>query len=156
MALELLYLPHWLVVYETLEPAADAHAPASGSDPGGQFAVLVCRLSGQAAHIRLDGLEVATAAATLPPALQPAEVEERAADFAGRVLLMAARGKRRRERGKLLRSEPCAYPYWVEYTERGRNLDFRAVDAVSGKHAGAAVRTAIARGITAGRQEPAP
>ncbi|MCY3928449.1 MAG: hypothetical protein F4210_09835 [Holophagales bacterium] len=65
------------------------------------------------------------------------------------MLLMAARGKRRRERGRLLRSEPCAYPYWVEYVERGRNLDFQAVDAVSGKPAGAAVRAAVARGITA-------
>ena len=121
-----------------------------------QLAVLVCRLSGQAAHIRLDGLEFAPGPATLTPVLQPAEAEERAADFAGRVLLMAARGKRRRERGRLLRSEPCGYPYWVEYLERGRSLDFQAVDAVSGKRSGAAVRAAIARGTTAGRQEPAP
>lgn len=147
MAFELLYLPHWLVVYETLEAGADTHPPGSGPRPGEQLAVLVCRLSGQAAHIRLDGLEVAPGPAALRPALQPAEAEERAADFAGRVLLMAARGKRRRERGRLLRSEPCGYPYWVEYVERGRNLDFHAVDAVSGKRAGAAVRAAIAQGI---------
>ncbi len=62
---------------------------------------------------------------------------------------MAARGKRRRELGKPIRSEPCGYPYWVEYLERGSNVDFRAVDAVSGKRAGAAVRGAIARGIAA-------
>ena len=65
---------------------------------------------------------------------------------------MAARGKRRRERGRLLRSEPCGYPYWVEYVERGRDLDFQAVDAVSGQRAGAAVRAAIARGITTRRR----
>ena len=118
LALELLYLPHWLVVHETLEAAPDTHAAGSGAEPGEQLAVLVCRLSGQAAHIRLDGLEVAPRPTTLPPALQPAEAEERAADFAGRVLLMAARGKRRRERGRLLRSEPCGYPYWVEYVKR--------------------------------------
>ena len=109
--------------------------------------MLVCRLSGQAAHIRLEDVDVAPGAATLPPALDPAQAEERAADFARRVLLMAARGKRRRELGKLLRSDPCGYPYWVEYVERGRNVDFRAVDAVSGKRAGAAVRSAIAQGI---------
>lgn len=140
-------MPHWLVVYETLEVAAETHPSGSDSRPGEQLAVLVCRLTGQAAHIRLDGLEVALGPATLPPALQPAQAEERGADFAGRVLLMAARGKRRRERGRLLRSEPCGYPYWVEYVERGRNLEFQAVDAVSGKRAGAAVRAAIARGI---------
>lgn len=148
LALELVYLPHWLVVYETLEAAADAHP--SGAEPGEQLAILVCRLSRQAAHIRLDGLEVAPGPPTLPPALQPAEAEERAADFAGRVLLMAARGKRRRERGRLLRSEPCGYPYWVEYVKRRSKVDFRALDAVSGKRAGAAVRSAIARGIAAG------
>ncbi len=152
LALELLYLPHWLVVYATLEAAADTHPAAGGSEPGKQLAVLVCRLSGQAAHIRLDGLEVAPGQPTLPPALQPAEAEERAADFAGRVLLMAARGKRRRERGRLLRSEPCGYPYWVEYVKRGRKVDFRAVDAVSGKRAGAAVRSAIASGLAATRR----
>ncbi|MDE2978868.1 MAG: hypothetical protein OXU63_15295 [Acidobacteriota bacterium] len=150
LALELLYLPHWLVVYETLDAAADPHAAGDWPSSGEQLAVLVCRLSGQAAHIRLDGLEVAPGPPTLPPALQPAEAEERAADFAGRVLLMAARGKRRRERGRLPRSEPCGYPYWVEYLERGRNVDFRALDAVSGKRAGAAVRSAIAQGIAAG------
>lgn len=147
VAFELLYLPHWLVVYETLEAAADKHTPASDTDPGEQLAVLVCRLSGQAAHIRLDRLDITPRPAALPPALQPPEAEEQAADFADRVLLMAARGKRRRERGRLLRSEPCGYPYWVEYVERGRSLDFHAVDAVSGKRAGAAVRAAIARGI---------
>ena len=140
-------MPHWLVVYETLEVAADTRPPGSGSRPGEQLAVLVCRLTGQAAHIRLDGLEVAPGPSALPPALRPAEAEVRAADFASRVLLMAARGKRRRERGRSLRSEPCGYPYWVEYVERGRNVDFRAVDAVSGKRAGAAVRAAIAQGI---------
>ncbi len=147
MAFELLYLPHWLVVYETLEAAPETHAPGGASRPSEQLAVLVCRLSGQAAHIRLDGLEVAPGPEILPPALQPAQAEERAADFAGRVLLMAARGKRRRERGRLLRSEPCGYPYWVEYLERGGDVDFQAVDAVSGKRAGAAVRGAIAQGI---------
>lgn len=150
LALELLHLPHWLVVYETLEAAPDTHPAGSGSKPGEQLAVLVCRLSGQAAHIRLDGLEVAPGPQTLPPAIQPAEAEERAADFAGRVLLMAARGKRRRERGRLLRSEPCGYPYWVEYVKRRSKVDFRALDAVSGKQAGAAVRSAIAQGIAAG------
>ncbi len=148
LALELVYLPHWLVVYETLEAAADAHP--SGAEPAEQLAILVCRLSGQAAHVRLDGLELSPGPPTLPPALQPAEAEERAADFAGRVLLMAARGKRRRERGRLLRSEPCGYPYWVEYVKRRSKVDFRALDAVSGKRAGAAVRTAIARGIVRG------
>lgn len=148
LALELLYLPHWLVVYEALEATATTRPTGSGAKPG-ELAVLVCRLSGQAAHIRLEDVEVAPGSATLPPALQPAEAEDRAADFASRVLLMAARGKRRRERGRLLRSEPCGYPYWVEYMERGRNLDFRAVDAVSGKRAGAAVRAAVARGIAA-------
>ena len=123
------------------------HASSVGS--GERLAILVCRLSGQAAHIRLEDVEVAPGPATLPPALDPAQAEERAADFARRVLLMAARGKRRRELGRLLRSEPCGYPYWVEHVERGRNVDFRAVDAVSGKRAGAAVRGAIARGITA-------
>ena len=150
LALELLYLPHWLVVYETLEAATDTHPTGSGAKPGEYLAVLVCRLSGQAAHIRLDGLEVAPGPTTFPPALQPAEAEERAADFVSRVLLVAARGKRRRERGRLLRSEPCGYPYWVEYVKRGRNVDFHAVDAVSGKRAGAAVRGAIAQGIAAG------
>ena len=108
-------------------------------------------MSGQAAHIRLQDVNLALGPEPLPPAHDPAEAEERAADFAGRVLLMAARGKRRRERGRLLRSEPCGYPYWVEYVERGRSLDFQAVDAVSGKRAGAAVRSAIVHGITAGR-----
>lgn len=150
LALELLYLPHWLVVHETLEAAAGTHPTGSGSEPGEQLAVLVCRLSGQAAHIRLDGLEVAPGPPTLPPALQSAEAEERAADFAGRVLLMAARGKRRRERGRLLRSGPCSYPYWVEYAKRRSKVDFRALDAVSGKRAGAAVRSAIAQGIVRG------
>ena len=144
LALELLYLPYWLVVYETVEvdPARRAH-------PSEQLAVLVCRLSGQAAHIRLEDIEIAPGQATLPPSLDPDQAEEQAADFVGRVLLMAARGKRRRERGRLLRSEPCGYPYWVEYMERGGRVDFRALDAVSGKPAGAAVRSAIARGITA-------
>ena len=151
LALELLYLPHWLVVYETLDAAADTPPAGRGAEPGEQLAVLVCRISGQAAHIRLDGLEVAPGQPTLPPALQPAEAEERAADFAGRVLLMAARGKRRRERGRLLRSEPCGYPYWVEYVKRRRKVDFRALDAVSGKRAGAAVRSAIASGLAAAR-----
>lgn len=150
LALELLHLPHWLVIYETLEAAADTSPAGSGAEPGEQLAVLVCRLSGQAAHIRLDGVEIAPGPPALPPALQPAEAEERAADFAGRVLLMAARGKRRRERGRLLRSEPCGYPYWVEYVKRGRKVDFRAVDAVSGKRAGAAVRSAIASAIVRG------
>jgi hypothetical protein len=152
LALELLHLPHWLVVFETLEATADKHPTGSGAEPGEQLAVLVCRLSGQAAHIRLDGVEIAPGQPTLSPALQRAEAEERAADFAGRVLLMAARGKRRRERGRLLRSEPCGYPYWVEYVKSGRGVDFRAVDAVSGKHAGAAVRSAIAQGIAAARR----
>ncbi len=150
LALELVYLPHWLVVHETLAAAADTHPTGSGAGPDEQLAVLVCRLSGQAAHIRLDGVEIAPGPPALPPALQPAEAEERAADFAGRVLLMAARGKRRRERGRLLRSEPCGYPYWVEYVKRRNKVDFRALDAVSGKRAGAAVRSAIAQGIAAG------
>lgn len=146
LALELVYLPHWLVVYEALEAES-----AGRMNSDGQLAILVCRLSGQAAHIRLQDVNLAPGPEPLPPARDPAEAEERAADFAGRVLLMAARGKRRRERGRLLRSEPCGYPYWVEYVERGRSLDFQAVDAVSGKRAGAAVRSAIVHGITAGR-----
>ncbi|MDE2689802.1 MAG: hypothetical protein OXI49_04760 [Acidobacteriota bacterium] len=109
--------------------------------------MLVCRLSGQAAHIRLQEVNLAPGRESLPPALDPAEAEERAAGFAGRVLLMAARGKRPRERGRVLRSEPCGYPYWVEYLARSRTVDFHAVDAVSGKRAGAAVRAAIAQGI---------
>ena len=151
LALELLYLPHWLIVHETMEAAAETNPADSGAEPGEQLAVLVCRLSGQAAHIRLDGVEIAPGPPTLPPALRPAEAEERAADFAGRVLLMAARGKRRRERGRLLRSEPCGYPYWVEYVKRRNKVDFRALDAVSGKRAGAAVRSAIASGLAAAR-----
>ncbi len=151
LALELLYLPHWLVVREMLGPAGEPHPTPSDPLPSDQLAVLVCRLSGQAAHIRLDDLEVAPGPATLPPVLAPSEAEGHAADFVDRVLLMAARGKRRRERGRLLRSEPCGYPYWVEYMERRRNIDFRALDAVSGKRAGAAVRSAIAQGIAAGR-----
>ena len=147
MALELLYLPHLLVIYETLEAAAVPERAGSGSSPDEQLAVLVCRLTGQAAHIRLQDVDIAPGPPTLPPALEPVEAEERAADFTARVLLMAARGKRRRERGRLLRSEPCGYPYWVEYLERRRNVDFRALDAVSGKKAGAAVRSAIAQGI---------
>ncbi len=178
LALELLYLPHWLVVYETVEIGsgrADSDelgeprgsrrfAPIAGHKDGApslsrascavgageQLSILVCRSSGQAAHIRLQDVNIAPGPEPLPPALQPAEAEERAADFASRVLLMAARGKRRRERGRLLRSKPCGYPYWVEYFQRRRNIDFRALDAVSGKKAGAAVRGAIAQGIAAG------
>ena len=142
LALELLYLPHWLVVYETFGIESVGCA-----DAGEQLAVLVCRLSGQAAHIRLDSLEIAPGPATLLPALRAAEAEEQAADFVGRVLLMAARGKRRRERGRLLRSEACSYPYWVGYFKRRGVLDFLAVDALSGKHAGTAVRSAIATGL---------
>lgn len=149
VAIELLYLPHWLVVYETLEATATTH-PTGGGRPGEHLSVLVCRLSGQAANIRLQDVKVVPGPEPLSPALEPAEAEQRAADFAGRVLLMAARGKRRRERGRLLRSEPCAYPYWVEYVKRGRHVDFRAIDAVSGKRTGAAVRGAIAQGIAAG------
>ena len=213
MAIELLYLPHWLVVYETLHAAVAARQNGDGAsgpgdsrptlEPGGVFAspptgdgtsspggdlpfrrlrgggaageplaVLVCRLSGQAAHIRPDDLKpaaseitststpddasIAPRPATLPPALEPGEAEERAADFVSRVLLMAARGKRRRERGRVLRSEPCGYPYWVEYLKRGRHVDFRAVDAVSGKRAGAAVRGAIASGIASGTAAGSP
>ena len=147
LALELLYLPHLLVIYETLEAAAGPRPAGSGSSPDEQLAVLVCRLTGQAAHIRLQNVDIAPGPPTLPPVLEPAEAEERAADFVGRVLLMAARGKRRRERGALHRLEPCGYPYWVEYERRRRKLDFRALDAVSGKKAGAAVRSAIAQGI---------
>ncbi|MCY3965112.1 MAG: hypothetical protein OXG83_08740 [Acidobacteria bacterium] len=140
-----MYLPHWLVVYEALE--ADAAGRVNSDE---QLAILVCRLSGQAAHIRLQDVNVAPGPEPLPPELEPVKAEERAADFAGRVLLMAARGKRRRKRGRLLRSEPCCYPYWVEYVEHGRHVDFHAVDAVSGKRAGAAVRGAIAQGIAGG------
>ncbi len=147
LALELLYLPHLLVIYETLEAAAGPRLAGSGSSPDEQLAVLVCRLSGQAAHIRLQNVDIAPGPPTLPPALEPVEAEERAGDFTARVLLTAARGKRRRERGRLLRCEPCGYPYWVQYVERRRGVDFHAVDAVSGKKAGAAVRSAIAQGI---------
>ncbi len=136
-----------LVIYETLEAAAGPRLAGSGSSPDEQLAVLVCRLSGQAAHIRLQNVDIAPGPPTLPPALEPVEAEERAVDFTARVLLMAARGKRRRERGALLRCEPCGYPYWVQYERRRRNLDFRALDAVSGKKAGAAVRSAIATGL---------
>lgn len=100
--------------------------------------------------MRLQDVRIEPGPAPLPPALDPADAERRAADFVGRVLLAAARGKRGRELGRLLRSEPCAYPYWIEYVERGRRVDFHAVDAVSGRRAGAAVRSAIASGITAG------
>ncbi len=147
MALELLYLPHWLIVYETLEGAAGPRLAGSGSSPDEQLAVLVCRLTGQTAHIRLQNVDIAPGPEPLPPAFEPAEAEERAGDFTARVLLMAARGKRRRERGRLLRSEPCGYPYWVQYVKRRRYIDFHAVDAVSGKKAGAAVRSAIATGL---------
>ena len=136
-----MYLPHWLVVYETRELSGCRQSQEA------QLAVLVCRLSGQAAHIRLQDVNLAPGPESLPPALAPAESEERAAGFAGRVLLVAARGKRPRERGTMLRSEPCGYPYWVEYLARRRTVDFHAVDAVSGKKAGSAVRAAIAQGI---------
>ena len=148
LGLELLYLPHWLVVYRTLKTAETPYPAGSGMPPGEQLAVLVCRLSGQAAHIRLESLMVAGGSEPLPPILGTAEAEEQAADFVDRVLLMAARGKRPRERGQLLRSEPCGYPYWVEYLQRRRDIDFGALDAVSGKRAGAAVRSAIASGLT--------
>ena len=148
LALELLYLPHLLVIYETLEAAAGPRLAGSGSSPDERLAVLVCRLTGQAAHIRLQNVDIAPGPPTLPPALEPVEAEERAGDFTARVLLMAARGKRRRERGRLLRSEPCGYPYWIQYVKRRRNVDFHAVDAVSGKRAGTAVRSAIASGLT--------
>ena len=147
LALELLYLPHLLVIHETLEAAAGPRPAGSGSSPDEQLAVLVCRLSGQAAHIRLQNVDMAPGPPTLPPALEPVEARERAGDFTARVLLTAARGKRRRERGRLLRCEPCGYPYWVQYVERRRGVDFHAVDAVSGKKAGAAVRSAIAQGL---------
>ncbi len=151
LALELLYLPHWLIVHETLAPAASARRPANGPPSNGRLAVLVCRLSGQAAHIRLESIDVRPGPEPLPPHLERSEAEAVAADFVDRVLLIAARGRRRRERGRLLCSEPCGYPYWVGYLEGGRRIGFRALDAVSGKRAGAAARSAIARGIaTAG------
>ncbi len=149
LAVELLHLPHWLFVHEVLTP------PGPGGETGSEaapepMAVLVCRLSGQAAHVSLADHEIAPAPEPLPPALDATEARTLAIEFVGSVLLMAARGRRRRECGPMLRSEPCSYPYWVEYVRRGRRLDFRALDAVSGKPAGAAVRGAIARGL-AGR-----
>lgn len=114
--------------------------------------MLVCRLSGQAARIDAGQLGGSARAEALPPLLGPAEAEARAADFADRLLLAAARGRRRRERGTVARAEPWAYPYWVQYLERRNDIDFRALDAVSGKPAGAAVRGAIAQGLAQGRR----
>ena len=147
LALELVYLPHWLVVYETLEAHDAARLSEGGRSAGEQVAVLVCRLSGQAARIGIEDLAASTATGILPPRLESAKAEEQAADFVDRLLLAAARAKRRRERGRLLRSQPCAYPYWIEYVSRRGRIDFRALDAVSGRPAGSAVRNAIAHGI---------
>ena len=136
MAVELLYLPYWLAVFET--------RAASGT---GQLAVLVCRNTGLAAHIPPDALEPGHGPTPLPASLDPDAAVDRAVAFADRVLLMAARGRRRRERGPLLRSEPCAYPYWVAYFERRGAIDFRALDPLSAKPAGAAARGAIAQAL---------
>ena len=114
--------------------------------------MLVCRLSGQAARIDAGQLSGSARAEPLPSRLGTAEAEERAADFADRLLLAAARGRRRRERGAAARAESWAYPYWVQYLERRSGIDFRALDAVSGKPAGAAVRGAIAQGLAQGRR----
>ena len=157
----MLYLPHWLVVYETLaakDTDRQASAPNSVDDFMGQsesrsskqLAVLVCRLSGQAARIGTEQLAGSARAKTLPPILGPAQAEEQAADFVERLLLAAARAKRRRERGAAVRAEPWAYPYWVQYLKRSSRIDFRALDAVSARPAGAAVRGAIAQGIVRG------
>ena len=156
----MLYLPYWLVVYETLAAndtdrrarserrnSVDDFMGQSESRSSERLAVLVCRLCGQAARIGAEQLTGSARAEPLPPILEPAEAEEHAADFAARLLLAAARGRRRRERGAVVRAEPWAYPYWVQYLKRSSRIDFRALDAVSARPAGTAVRGAIAQGI---------
>jgi len=145
LGVELLYLPHWLVVHETRQApveSAGADRPDTGS-----VTVLVCRLSGVAARLREETVFSTSDVPRLPPRLDPDEATRQASEFVDRLLLAAARGRRRRERGPLLRAEPCAYPYWVEYLRARRGIDFHALDAVSGQRAGAAVLSGIATGL---------
>jgi hypothetical protein len=143
--LEIVYLPYYLFTIDAHYRDEVRQATATVEAHSGSFSLFDEKsytITPNAEH------------PSFPPAL-PAEEAAEIARNGVAMALLRSRGKYRRSQvGRIQKTDLLGYPFWVYYYERRRKrLDFKVLDAVTGRPPGTKVKPSLLAAFIAARQK---